>query len=244
MGGTLGRPIRKTIPERCMSVIINPRGSGGAGKSEFARRIMALYGWSGRDGTSGTVEPVYRKGRLRPVSYRLRHPAGGRPLAVIGHYEARSGGCDTIGDLNEIFDVVADNAAAGCDVLFEGLLVSSEVARTVRLASAFDLHVLCLDTPFEESVHNFIRRRRARRDIRASIAANAAIQYRRVRDACSRLESHTRVMRLPFDDAFRHASALLGVDRAMDGIDALPDAAGRVSRSHGGECELPDGSRR
>ena len=75
-----------------MPVIINVRGPGGSGKTELARRILQDYG--GRLGAR--VESILRDGREQPMGYRLLHPQGGRPLIVLGHYEKRSGGCDTI----------------------------------------------------------------------------------------------------------------------------------------------------
>jgi len=86
-----------------MGVVINPRGTSGAGKTEFARRRMADYGWPG-----GDAGAVHRRGRERPIGNLLRNPVGGRPLAVLGHYGPTGGcGCDTItakdGGLPEAF---------------------------------------------------------------------------------------------------------------------------------------------
>ncbi len=81
-----------------MGLIINPRGTSGSGKTELVRRILAGYDWergATRKGGSN-IEPIYRAGRSSPFAYRLQHPLGGRPLMVLGHYEATSGGCDTI----------------------------------------------------------------------------------------------------------------------------------------------------
>ena len=61
-----------------IGVIVNPRGTSGAGKTEFARRVMAAYGWPGE----GRAEPIRRAGRERPIGYSLPHPGTGRPLAV------------------------------------------------------------------------------------------------------------------------------------------------------------------
>src|ERR671913_912726 len=121
-------------------MIINPRGTSGSGKTEFVRRLLSDYGW-GRD---DRVEPVSRVGRERPIAYRLRHPLGGRPLAVLGHYEAASGGCDTIratdGGMHEAFRLAAEHASGGHDVLLEGLLLSAEHRRSTDPARG---HALC-----------------------------------------------------------------------------------------------------
>ena len=65
-----------------MGVIVNPRGTSGSGKTELVRRLLADYGRDGDD----RAEPVRREGRERPIAYRLRHPRGGRPLVLLGHY--------------------------------------------------------------------------------------------------------------------------------------------------------------
>ena len=91
-------------------MVIKPRGTSGSGKTELVRRLLADYGW----GKDGRAEPVRREGRAQPIAYRLRHPLGGRPLAVLGHREATSGGCDTIraadGGMDEAFRLAGGRA--------------------------------------------------------------------------------------------------------------------------------------
>lgn len=161
------------------------------------------------------MEPVYRADRARPICYRFRHPLGGRPLVVLGHYEVTSGGCDTIGSLDEVFQRAADAAAGGHDVLFEGLQVSAESDRSAALAAAHGLHVLHLDTPLDRCVRNLVARRRARRDARPLITRIAAVRHAEIEEACARLrQCHgARVDVLGFDEALRQARALLGVER-------------------------------
>lgn len=168
-----------------MSVIINLRGTSGAGKTEFSRRIMTGYGW----GLPDRAEPVYRDGRRRPIAYRFRYPCGGRPLAVLGHCEVTSGGCDTIGGgdggLDAVFALAHALAASGHDVLFEGLLVSSEHRRSEGLARSHRLHVLLLDTPLERCIRNAIAWRRAGTASRATIARNIAAEHDRIVTTCA-----------------------------------------------------------
>jgi hypothetical protein len=174
-------------------VIVNPRGTSGSGKTELVRRIAADYGW----GESGRVELVHREGRVRPIAYRLRHPLGGRPLAVLGHYEATSGGCDTIraadGGMDEAFRLAGGYAADGHDVLLEGLLLSGEHVRSAALAREHGLHVLRLSTPLDRCIRNVIARQRAGRRGRASAARTATTQQADVEEACRRLRRHASV---------------------------------------------------
>ena len=201
-------------------MIVNPRGTSGSGKTELVRRIAADYGW----GRSGRVEPVYRRGRERPIAYRLRHPLGGRPLAVLGHYEATSGGCDTIsaadGGMDEAFRLAGGYAADGHDVLLEGLLLSGEHVRSAALAREHGLHVLRLDTPLDRCIRNVIARQRAGRRGRASAARTATTQQAGVEEACRRLRRHATVEVLDFDGALLRARELLGLGRLAEGAEA------------------------
>jgi hypothetical protein len=194
-----------------MGVVINPRGTGGAGKTEFARRILAEYGWR----KDGQVEPIHRDMRRWPIGYRLRHPLGRRPLVVLGHYERTSGGCDTFsardGGLDEAFRLADAWASAGHDVLLEGSALSAEHERSASLARRHALHVLRLATPPEQAARNLVARWRARRDRRSLVAGALAAQRDAVEDACGRLRHVAAVEDLEFDAALRRAREVLGL---------------------------------
>ena len=200
-----------------MAVIINPRGTSGSGKTELVRRVLAQYGWrrGGRLEDAGGLEPIWREGRSRPFGYRLRHPLGGRPLAVVGHYEVTSGGCDTIraadGSLEEILRRAADYAATGHDVLIEGLRLSSESERSAALARSHRLHILRLTTPLDRCARNLVWRRRARRDAWPSVAGTVGVEDQMVAEACARLSQYAVVEALEFDGALARARDLLGL---------------------------------
>jgi hypothetical protein len=197
-----------------MGLVINPRGTSGSGKTELVRRLLGEYGWR-RSGAGQGLVPIGREGRSRPLGYRLRHPQGGRPLVVIGHYEVTSGGCDTIrlsdGGLEEVMRRAADAASDGCDVIIEGLRLSSEHERSAALARLHDLHVIRLATPIEQCARNLVLRRRTRRDAWISIASNVASEHRLVEEACERLRPHAHVQVLGFEAALARAQALLGL---------------------------------
>ena len=149
-------------------MIINPRGTSGSGKTELVRRLLAQYGWQrGARFEGAGPKPIHRAGRCRPLGYRLGHPLGGRPLAVLGHYEVTSGGCDTNraadGGLEESMRGAADYAATGHDVLIEGQRLSSEHERSAALARSHGLHILRLTTPLDQCARNLVWRRRSRR---------------------------------------------------------------------------------
>ena len=205
-----------------MGVIINPRGTSGSGKTELVRRILAQYGWrwSAESGSAVSLEPVYREGRRRPLGYRLRHPLRGRPLAVVGHYEVTSGGCDTIraadGGLEEVMRWAADHAARDHDVLMEGRRLSSEYERSAELARSHRLHILRLATPLEQCARNLVWRRRVRKDTWPLLARTVAAEHDLVAEACERLEPYAAVEVLGFDDALARARDLFGLRAAKD----------------------------
>ena len=190
-----------------MGIVINPRGTGGSGKTALVRRIMQDY---------GPAVPIRRAGRQRPIGYRLRHPAAGRPLAVLGAYEGCRGGCDTIplgdGGLEEAFRLAAAWAAEGQDVVLEGLLLSAEVQRTAALAELHPVHVLRLATPLGDCTRALVARRRAGLEARPGIGQGAAMMDLAVEEACRRLDrTAARVERLEAGAALRRARALLGL---------------------------------
>lgn len=191
-----------------MGLVINPRGTSGAGKTELVRRILAEYGNRGR------VEPIQRPGRLRPIAWRADHPLGDRPLAVIGHYERTRGGCDTIplrdGGLDEAFRLADSLAREGHDVLMEGLHLSGEHRRSAALAVRHHLHVLRLEAPVETCVRNVLTRRRAGGAARESIERTAFAAHQAMDAACHALAANGVVVEhLDFEAALRRMRELL-----------------------------------
>jgi hypothetical protein len=209
-----------------MGIILNPRGAGGAGKTVLVRRLMAAY---------GAPAPLHRPGRARPIGYQLDHPRGGRPLVVIGAYEATRGGCDTIpirdGGLAEATRLAAGWAAAGHDVLLEGLVLSGEHRHMAALAAAHPLHILHLATPPEDCARALIARRRARRDAWPALALAAARQQAEIAEACDRLKAGGAwVERLGLEEALHRARVLLGLAEACQAPAPQGGAAGRVDK--------------
>jgi hypothetical protein len=198
-----------------MGLIINPSGTSGSGKTELVRQVMAEYGWERGIALDdrGTIVPVYRKGRDKPLGYRLRHPLGGRPLAVLGHYELTSGGGDTIraadGGVPAMLRFAREHAESGYDVVLEGLRLSSEYEHSAELARSHKMKVLCLSTPSNVCVRNLISRRRAGRSAWPSIARHVEVEQERVAEACRMLEPLAHLEVLGFDAALARARDLL-----------------------------------
>jgi len=145
-------------------MIINIRGTSGSGKSTLVRRIMDQY--------TGCRSRIKRPNRKQPFGYLLtqEHKVGalgglGPPLIVIGHYESPCGGCDTIKTYAEVFQAVRDAHTSGYNVLFEGLLLSTDKNHIRKLAEEYkDDHLIVgLDVPVEECLRCVNERRRAKK---------------------------------------------------------------------------------
>jgi thymidylate kinase len=135
-------------------MIVNIRGTGGAGKSTLVRAVMSWY---------PEKIPHFVEGRKQPMGYTL-HKANraGKPLYVPGHYETACGGCDTIKTLDQIFDTVKSHHENGEDVLFEGMLLCSDRNRITELANnTKHTVVISLTTPIDQCCDNIRKRREA-----------------------------------------------------------------------------------
>lgn len=109
-----------------------------------------------------TRSAFYVPKRKQPIGYLYRREGPGRALAVVGHYETACGGTDTINGLDEIDRLVRLSHNSGHDVLFEGLLISSEVARAIALWNdTKELLVVALDTPLDQCLASVNARRDA-----------------------------------------------------------------------------------
>lgn len=138
-------------------MIINLRGTSGAGKSTIVKNIMDRF---------GTREPFFVSNRKRPLGYVCYRP-GQRSLGIVGHYEIACGGCDTISQMGDVFGEVRRLHAAGLDVLFEGAIVSTLARDVIELhQEGYPLSVVSLNTPLEDCLKGIQARRDARNDDR------------------------------------------------------------------------------
>lgn len=133
------------------------RGTSGSGKTTLAR--LALRG----EGVYGPAVPVHVPRRKQPFYYTRERLDGGRGLAVLGHYESPTGGCDTISGNQLPFDLFRNLDAAGYDVFCEGLLHSAEQHRTAGLHhEGHDVRLFYFDVPLQVCLDSVVERRLAR----------------------------------------------------------------------------------
>lgn len=140
-------------------MIITIRGTSGSGKSTLARRIMAHYEYGA---------PAWKERRQKPLFYELKRvdPRSnkqiGKTLRVLGHYETAAGGGDTLDGLDIISDMVQEGYSWGQDVLYEGLVVSSDFLRIEAMSRAgLPVAVIGLNTDLEECIESVKIRRAA-----------------------------------------------------------------------------------
>lgn len=143
-------------------MIVNIRGTSGCGKSTIVREIMKLY-----NGKISEFGSIGGKSRKQPLGYTLVHE-GHRPLWVAGHYETACGGCDTLPTLECVYEQVRHYAEHDeHDVLYEGVIVTSDVRRVIELNDEkWPIFVVGLDVPIEDCMAGIQARRTARGDTR------------------------------------------------------------------------------
>lgn len=160
-------------------MIIQIRGTSGSGKSTLARIIL--------DSMSPCMKHLV-PGRRQPLFYTgIR--AGGRKVAVLGHYATACGGVDTITDRGETFRLAEIHANDGFDVIMEGVILSDEVPRTVELARKFPLTVLHMDVPLEDCLAGIRKRREAKGNEKPLNPANTQKRIPAIARACARLSA-------------------------------------------------------
>lgn len=137
-------------------MIINIRGTSGAGKTHLVRRIMSAAG--------GEPAGLFRVHPVRGRELRVGYHYGNAGVTVIGDYAANCSGCDKYswrGAADWVQEAVSIEAALGRHVVFEGARVSQwALARFMALRKVAPLTVVVLSTPLEDCL-NAVRARRA-----------------------------------------------------------------------------------
>lgn len=166
-------------------MIINISGTSGSGKSMIARQIMALY---------TRVEPLMAPPRKRPAGYTCFR-RNGKKLFVLGHYETDCGGCDTLanyfgdeGMLTGIYNWVRAAHGPNTDVVYEGLIVESDVRRCAKLyEDGFPLVVLSIDISLEDCLQSVRDRREAKGNFKELNPKNTKAKFTQARRKRERL---------------------------------------------------------
>lgn len=151
-------------------MIINIRGTGGAGKSTLVREVMLRY---------PKRTPEYISERKQPIGYRCEQ-FGKSSLWVVGHYESPCGGGDTMPTPAAVFDSVRAAAQRGDDTIFEGIISQDDTLRSIQLSREYAVLVLALDVPIDVCLASIQGRRDARGDVRPLNPTNTVNRARRL----------------------------------------------------------------
>lgn len=180
--------------------IISVRGTSGSGKTHLVRAVWGKF---------KTAEPTFREGRKRPIFYALKRPGRKRPLYVLGSYETVCGGCDTIKTADEVFELIEQLSPLG-DVMYEGLLLSGEVRRSLTLPQKTAHHVF-INLPLEKCLSQVNSRRRAKDPEKPDVNPdNTASKHRSVLLAKGRLDAaKVNTFMGDYDECLSHVLSLL-----------------------------------
>lgn len=125
-------------------------------------------------------EPLHEPGRRQPIGYWLIDPDHPK-LFVVGHYETACGGCDTVNGMEVIYGLIEDAVLLErADVIFEGLIVASDVTRCIGLDDYANLLVVELNTSLEVCVAGIQARRDARGDDRPLSTKNTEAKMKQL----------------------------------------------------------------
>jgi thymidylate kinase len=130
-------------------MLINVRGTSGAGKTTVVRALMAQC----------SHKAIYGVLPRLPEAYELTLPRCD-PVFVIGPYLTPCGGCDRIQPFALVPQLIEKYARQG-HVVFEGLLMSTFYGAIGKLMEMWDSVVMFLDTPLELCIERVEARRRA-----------------------------------------------------------------------------------
>lgn len=202
-------------PERDTRVtVINVRGTGGSGKSTLVKNIMALY----PDKVEGFIP-----GRKQPILTNLSGN-GRRTLVVPGHYNTACGGCDTVKTVDQVYEIVQDAAARGCDVLYEGIMVMDDTKRADKLARDPNvvMFIIGLTTPAEDCVKAIQDRRDARGETKPLNPKNTVDRAKRCEAGLDKLKGMKKfngvgatVERWSREAAFSRVKRLLDLEQSF-----------------------------
>lgn len=190
--------------------ILDIRGTHGSGKSWIVHQLVSMKETVTITKTSSTTIS-----RTNPIQgYYIPK----FDCAVLGKYVSVCGGCDQIGNANEIVSRVIEFADLYANVVLEGILVSHTFQRYSNLANRMEsseynqkYHFLFLDTPLEVCIERVKARRLEQGNTKELDPKNVIKDWygirERVRSKC--LATGHRVVDLPWENPLPKVLELL-----------------------------------
>jgi hypothetical protein len=161
---------------------------------------------------NGVIFEQEQEGRSSPIGYLVQVTARKPAIFVCGAYETPTGGCDTIHNVAQVFDMVLEKHQQGKDVLYEGLFCMN-MTKGPQLAAKVGkaLAVLQLTTPLGTCIES-INKRRAERGAGELIKkVNTQDNYRRATNYSAKMrDAGARVIKVTRDEALPKMLELLG----------------------------------
>lgn len=187
-------------------VAINLRGNSGSGKTHLARRLIGLY--------PNRIINMLKPGGKRPLSYICT--GHGHPLFVLGDYEAAwGGGADAVTSREEGFKHLTVAAGQECHLLWEGVIYSDEVPRTILLSRLQPTHIIFLTTPLDQCLDSIRARREAKGNLKPLSEDMTRSRHKSLENIFQRLRTAQapgiHVYRLDREEAFLRCKELLGL---------------------------------
>lgn len=153
-------------------MIINIRGTSGSGKSTIAFTLLKNFTYKKDLDSNGKV-----------LGYVV--DAGlSRPVYIVGKYETKCGGCDTIATQQEAADRAVKAHEAGYHVIMEGLLASAAGPKGAVTATISATNAACfgiMDTPLDVCLARVTQRRLDRGDERPLNPKNTTDKWTQTR---------------------------------------------------------------
>ena len=162
----------------------------------------------------GSAVEEFLPNRTSPIGYLFDLKPLKRSLYVLGAYETPTGGCDTIHDVSQLFELVMAQYKKKRHVLYEGLFVMN-MTRGPQLAAQVgrELCVLQLTTPLATCMTSINARRAERGEDVLITKKNTEGNYRRAINYCAKMrDAGARVIRITRDEGLDQILSLLKED--------------------------------
>jgi predicted kinase len=163
-------------------MIIQLAGTSGSGKSYVMRKVFE---------EAGIRTPLWEEGRKQPIGYLMRLRDVKPPVFVPGHYEAPTGGCDTIKDVERIYELVEQHHRAGEHVLFEGLYAMNHTrgpALVRALGKPSPFTIIRLTTELVDCARRINERRREAGNDKALAPKHTSANHTRAVNYASKMQ--------------------------------------------------------
>lgn len=184
-------------------MLIQVAGTSGSGKSHLMRSFLKHMR------KEAEVEEGHLQGRASPIGYLINRK--NNPIFVAGAYDVPTGGCDTIRDVKQVYELLDKHLKLGRHVVFEGLFCMNQT-RGPQLATRLgkDYVVLQLATPLATCLASINSRRAERGEGELANQTNTIDNYRRATNFCASMrEAGARVIRVTRDEGLDKMLELL-----------------------------------